>query len=97
MPGLKTALIEQRIIQFIHTELNIETVEIETDVYLGDFGLGSVAAVKLIGILEDTFSVRLSPTLVFEHPTIAALSRAIGAITSRASACNGQRQPDKGA
>ena len=86
MSDVRTALIEQRIVQFIHTELNIDTADIETDVNLGDFGLGSVAAVKLIGILEDAFSVKLSPTLIFEHPTIATLSAAIGKITFRASA-----------
>ncbi|MDR3463947.1 MAG: acyl carrier protein [Beijerinckiaceae bacterium] len=86
MSGLKSALIEQRIVQFIHTELHVDVDDIDPDVYLGDFGLGSVAAVKLIGILEDAFSARLSPTLVFEHPTIAALSKVVEEIASRAAA-----------
>jgi len=69
--------ITRRIIGFIADETGLPADEIEDDVNLGAYGLTSMSAVKLIGILEDAFSLRLSPTLVFEHPTIDELSRAI--------------------
>lgn len=69
--------VELKISQFIAKELGVPQDEIEADRNLGTYGLSSVSAVKLVGILEDEFRLKLSPTLVFEHPTIARLAMAI--------------------
>lgn len=66
--------VEKRIIRFISDELGIPADDIDLDTNLGAFGLESVAASKLIGVLEQEFDVRLSEVLVFEFPTIASLS-----------------------
>ena len=44
---------------------------------LAAYGLGSLAAVSLAGELEDWLECRLSPTVVYDYPTIAALSQAL--------------------
>jgi acyl-CoA synthetase (AMP-forming)/AMP-acid ligase II/3-oxoacyl-(acyl-carrier-protein) synthase/acyl carrier protein len=41
------------------------------------YGLGSLAAVSLAGELEDWLERRLSPTLIYDYPTIASLSQAL--------------------
>lgn len=69
--------VEQRIISFICEDLGIDIEDIDLDMNLGAYGLGSIAANNLIGILENMFVLKLSPLLVFEYTTISSLSRAI--------------------
>lgn len=70
--------IEQQIIRFICEELGVDAEDIEPDMNLGAYGLGSAAATNLIGILEDEFDLRqLSPLLVFDYPTISSLAMAV--------------------
>lgn len=71
------------ITRFICTEMDLPPDEVDPDINLGAFGVGSLAGTKLIGALEQQCAVRLSPTLIFEHPTIAELAQAIAAIAAR--------------
>jgi acyl carrier protein len=74
--------IRQTISTFICNELNVDIQDIDPEMNLGAYGLGSTAATILTGILEDAYDLKLSPLLVFDYPTIDALSAAIdGQIT----------------
>lgn len=68
---------EECIAAFIEKELGISPEDIEPDVPFGTYGLSSVSAVKLVGILEDRYGIELSPTLVFEYPTVASLAKVV--------------------
>lgn len=70
--------IKQTISTFICNELSVDIEDIDHEMNLGSYGLGSTAATILTGILENTYNLRLSPLLVFDYPTIDALSAAIG-------------------
>jgi acyl carrier protein len=70
--------IRKTISTFICNELSVDIQDIDPEMNLGAYGLGSTAATILTGILEDTYDLRLSPLLVFDYPTIDALSTAIG-------------------
>jgi len=70
--------IQDRIVRFISDELGIAQDEIDPDTNFGTYGVDSVAASKLIGILEREYELELSTVFVFEFPTIASLARAIG-------------------
>ena len=70
--------IRNTIITFISNELEIEEDEIDREMNLGAYGLGSVSATTLTGILEDTYDLTLSPLLIFDYPTVDSLSLAIG-------------------
>ncbi|MEW6438293.1 MAG: acyl carrier protein [Pseudomonadota bacterium] len=72
--------IEKRISHFIETDLRVPADEIDPGANLGSFGMSSVAAVKLVGLLEDEFNKKLSPTMVYDFPTIASLAKAIAAV-----------------
>lgn len=74
------------ICDFIAAETGFPLDDIETDLNLGAYGLSSAAAVKLIGLLEDRLDIRLSPTLVFEHPTVDELSEAVAECCAEATA-----------
>jgi polyketide synthase 12 len=54
--------------------LHIAPCEVDVRQPFAGFGLSSVQAVSLSGELEDWLRRRLSPTLVFEYPTIEALA-----------------------
>lgn len=69
--------IKQTISTFICKELNVDVEDIDPEMNLGSYGLGSTAATILTGILESTYELKLSPLLVFDYPTIDALSAAI--------------------
>lgn len=73
------------ITRFICTEMDLPPDEVDLYTSLGAYGVGSLAGTKLIGSLEQQFSVRLSPTLIFEYPTIAELAQAIAAISERSN------------
>jgi acyl carrier protein len=51
--------------------------EIATDVSLSEYGLDSVFALTLTGELEEYLNVDVEPTVIWDHPTIEALSRAL--------------------
>lgn len=55
--------------------------EIKADVPLSDYGLDSVYALTLSGDIEDHLGLSLDPTLMWDHPTIAALSEALLRLT----------------
>ncbi len=61
----------------IAERLGVSAHEIDIHQPLAAYGLGSLAAVSLAGELEDFLERRLSPTLIYEYPTIVALSQVL--------------------
>jgi acyl transferase domain-containing protein/acyl carrier protein len=57
----------------------LDTGEIDRDCPLVEFGVSSVDAVELAGLLEARLGRPLPPTLLWEHPTINAIVRAMTA------------------
>lgn len=69
--------IEDFIAAFISREAHIEIDDVDFDANLGSFGLSSMVAVKLIGLLEDKWGGELKPVIVFDNPTVSKLARAV--------------------
>ncbi len=78
--------IEDFIASFISREARIELDDVDFDANLGSFGLSSMVAVKLIGMLEDQWEGDLKPVIVFENPTVSKLARAVAEKTSLTNA-----------
>jgi len=55
--------------------LGIRAEEVDTRRPLAGFGIGSLQAVRLAAELEDWLGRKLTPTLVYDYPTIDALAR----------------------
>lgn len=76
--------LQTHISDFICKEADLPADEIDLHTPLGALGVGSMVGTRLIGSLEERFGLRLWPTLVFEHPSIAELASAIADIASQA-------------
>jgi acyl carrier protein len=58
--------------------------EIKADVPLSEYGLDSVYALTLSGDIEDYLGLTLDPTLMWDHPTISALTQVLFRMTTTA-------------
>ena len=67
-------LIAEWLVQWIAKEMGLPTVEIETEKSLLNYSLSSVTAMMLVGDLEEWLGLTLSPTLVWDYPSIAAIA-----------------------
>ena len=59
---------------WISKELGMPKAEIETSRSLLEYSLSSVTATILVGDLEDWLDLRLPPTLVWDYPSIDAMT-----------------------
>lgn len=70
---------QQAISQLMKNEiasiLNVSAAQIDEHNNIDRFALNSSAIVSLVGILEEELDAQLSPSLFFEHPTIADASK----------------------
>lgn len=62
--------IESWLVDHISNALEVDPDEIDIRAAIGDFGLNSRTAVRLSGEMERWLGRRLSPTLVWDFPTI---------------------------
>lgn len=62
------------LVQHIAATLDISPSALLRDALIEALGLSSREMVTLAGDLEDLLGVRLSPTVLYEHPTIASLA-----------------------
>lgn len=54
--------------------LEANPADLDADLPLAELGLSSLQAVELAGDLEDRLGRAVDPTVVYDHPTIAALA-----------------------
>ncbi|MDA0265730.1 MAG: acyl carrier protein [Cyanobacteria bacterium] len=59
--------------------LNTPAEDIDPEVPFDSYGLDSAEAVGLSGELEDWLQRKVSPTLLYDYPTVAALAEHLGA------------------
>ncbi len=78
--------------------LAVEPREIDVERPFADFGLDSRAILALSGELADRLATELPPTLLWDHPTIAAVARHLGdddakALSERTEATTAAGEP----
>lgn len=61
------------VIDWLSRELKIPPRDLNVQENLLVYGVDSVSAIMLAGDLEDFLGRRLSPTLLWDHPTVASL------------------------
>jgi acyl carrier protein len=62
------------LVDWIARELDMTAAEIETARSLLEYSMSSVTATILVGDLEDWLDLRLAPTLVWDFPSINAMT-----------------------
>lgn len=77
-PDTEKALeIQNWMIAYLVKQSGIDYAEINLDKEFIDYGFDSAAALRMVGDLEDYLERKLSPSLPYEYPTVAQLSRAL--------------------
>ena len=79
------AAVQQWLVARVAQQLEVDADAIATSVPLAEFGLDSRATQQLAGDLETWLGRPLSPTLIWDYPTIAAVAEYVSA---------GEQQPE---
>ena len=67
-------MIRQWLVKRLAKQVKIDPATIDTAKKFESYGLDSIVAVQVSGDLEKLVEQRLSPALLFEHPSIDELS-----------------------
>jgi len=76
------AAIQAWLVSHLAQQLNVDPESIDVSSRFTRYGLSSLEAVSITGDLEDVLGRRISPTLLYDYPTIAALSAYLGGETA---------------
>nr|AEF16024.1 acyl carrier protein [Streptomyces viridochromogenes] len=79
-PGIETHTVEGLrawLTDCVATHLDRPADTIDTSVRLTDYGLDSLYVLAVAAELEDHLDISLDPTLMWDNPTIDALSEAL--------------------
>jgi FkbH-like protein len=69
----KASKIQAWIVSKIAERLQVNPPEIDIEAPFVNYGLDSVATVRFVGELENWLGQKLSPTMIYDYPSIAAL------------------------
>jgi acyl carrier protein len=72
--GVGKEEIEAWLISKIAQKVSINPRRVERHQPFSSFGIDSIAAVSLVGDMEEWTGCRLSPTLMYDYPNIEALA-----------------------
>ncbi|MGB3495630.1 MAG: hybrid fatty acyl-AMP ligase/type I polyketide synthase, partial [Elainellaceae cyanobacterium] len=89
-PSQSVLAIQSWLVTQVATNLGISPSSIDPQEPFARYGLDSVTAIRLSGDLEEWLGRSLSPTLVYDYPTIAALAAYLGDTESASSADDAQ-------
>ncbi|AUX42315.1 peptide synthetase [Sorangium cellulosum] len=78
--------LQEVVLRLVAATLKVSPADLDVSRPLAQYGLSSKAAIALTGDLEGELKIPVSPTLVYDHPTIAALARALAGQDSPAPA-----------
>lgn len=71
---MSAAVIRDWLVNRLAKQLSLQPETIDTSETFAAYGLDSIVAVQVSGELEKLVEQRLSPALLFEHPSIDALT-----------------------
>ncbi|MES2354843.1 MAG: amino acid adenylation domain-containing protein [Pseudomonadota bacterium] len=87
-----TSEMEVRISAYLAARYNLLLSNIDRELPFAYYGLTSIDAVELAAELETSLSRPVSPTVFWEHPTIAQLSAYLASEITNPNACNSQQK-----
>lgn len=83
--------IRAQLVARLASALNMEAERVDIDQALLYFGLDSIKAVEIAAGLEDFTGLELAPTLLFEHPNVRSLARALAELEGLGEAASERR------
>ncbi|WP_024806379.1 type I polyketide synthase [Nocardia sp. BMG51109] len=69
--------LEDWMVDHLSREFRLPASDIDTGQLFAYYGLDSVRGIKLVGALGEHLGTEIAPALIYEHPTIADLARAL--------------------
>lgn len=75
--------LQQLLVTLLARELRIDPHSVDGDRPFTHYGLDSIAALTIAGDLEDTLSVELASTLLWDCPTVNSLAAHLGGMLPR--------------
>ncbi len=73
------AKIQSWIASYLAELLEVDPEEVDISLPFDRYGLDSAVAIGLTGDLEEWLNTRLDPTLLYDYPTVSALSKHLAA------------------
>lgn len=61
---------------------DVSADDVDVDAQLTDLGMDSVYALTLCGDIEDTFSIDMDPSVIWDHDTIRSLADALAGMSA---------------
>ena len=83
--------IASRLISLVAEQLQVPQEKIDIGQPLANYGLSSLAAVSISGKLQEWLGRQLSPTLLYDYPTIESLAQYLGGLETGVN----RKDPDK--
>ncbi|HEY9694348.1 MAG TPA: acyl carrier protein [Oculatellaceae cyanobacterium] len=80
---LNAEVIQESIVGYIAELLEVEPYEVNTKARFNEYGLDSLSSVSLISHLESLIEQDLSPTLLYDLPSIEVLSQRLASGTTK--------------
>lgn len=75
--SVTTVEIQAWLVSYIADLLEIEPAQVDVTIPFDRFGLDSSAAVGITGDLEEWLDFEFEPTLLYDYPTIEALTKCL--------------------
>ncbi|WP_410511159.1 SDR family NAD(P)-dependent oxidoreductase [Paenibacillus sp. BR2-3] len=66
--------VQQAVANMISHLMKIDPAAIQADQDLGEYGFNSITFTDAANVINDTFSVRITPAIFFEYPTVRSLA-----------------------
>ena len=80
---LNAEVIQESIVAYIAELLEVEPREVNIKARFNEYGLDSLSSVSLISYLESLIEQDLSPTLLYDLPSIEVLSQRLASGTTK--------------
>ena len=73
--------IETWLVTYLAALLNVDSDEVDVTLPFASYGLDSATTTELIRVLQERLGCEFNPTLPYNYPTIATLSRYLAEVS----------------
>jgi len=79
MPDLSKHAIQNMLVEKLAVAMKVDPSKVDVKEPFSEYALDSVAALRVVGQLEETLGRQLEPTLLYDYPDIESLSEHLAA------------------